>query len=612
MEASEFVLASYKQLGGNIRKLGADRYLVEQAGSREEILLSQDVEGGPKSVLHIPGSAAFARLVTRMAGSGIHRITDKNEDAEAALIEVCARWLHKFEATPRKLNIKEVEKSFDGTATVRVRAVVQHDSYERLLSLPCDPSIHRAWLDRAALRKTPHVIEAASSVGIDEAAIVAAAEQDPGISEFSRFYLERRAIEEKAAGHEERKRHKLWEDFTPRLEATVVGLNGRVGRKADVLITYVLDGNNEYSDNVEVDADEKKVSLEPEFRVCEESKRLVPASTLEKCTVSGAEALRHKLVRSGASGRYARPEFAAKCALSSQTILKDEAEASSVTGALVLKALLKTSAISGRRSEPTHFSRCEFTNVDALSEELSVSEISGKRYRSDQSSRSAVSQKSGHRQEFVECHETRQTLATQEAEKCEVTGYFVRPGVLATCSVSQKRVLPSELRRCAVTGQMVLPEFLVTSSISARSILKSEATRSDHTDRYCSRAEEATCSWSGRSVHPDDIVQCTLAGQPIHRDLATKIEPFKLRPLAELMDGTRHDVVRADLWPLAASRLANLVKGKLRPEASSLSPDEVKLAIRCEVRTLMGLRSKRVGFIFSVNDSNIVGRIVEK
>jgi superfamily II DNA or RNA helicase len=611
MDASDFVLASYEQLGGTISPLGPDYYRVDQAGAHHEILLSQDAQGSAQAVLHIPGSAAFSRLVTKIAGSGVHRAYDKTEDAEAAVVEVCAHWLHKFEAAPKRLVFKEVEKSFEGTATVRVRAIVQHDSYERLITLPCDPAVHRSRLDRAALRKTPPVIESASSVGVDEAAILAAIEIDPGISEFSRFYLERREIEVRAAGDDERKRHKLWEDFTPRLEATIVGLNGRIGRKAEVEITFRLDGDNEYSDVVEIDADEKSVLHEPKFRVCGETKKLVPASALEKCSVTGTEVLRHKLVQSEASGRYALPEFAAKCALSGQKILKDEGEASSITGAFVLKSLLKTSAVSGRRAEPSHFGRCEFTNIEALVEELSVSQISGKRYRSDQSLKSAVSQKTGHQQEFVECHETRQPIAIREAEKCEVSGLIVRPGILASCAVSKKRVLPSELRRCTLTDQMVLPEFLVTSSVSAKALLKSEATKSVRTDRYCFPSEEVACSWSGRSAHPDDIVQCTLAGLPIHRDFATKIEPFKLKPLAELADGTRHDVIRADLWPVAAERLSNLAKGKLRPEASSLSPDDKKLAVRFEVRTLMGLRSKHVCFVFSVPDSSIIGRLVE-
>jgi superfamily II DNA or RNA helicase len=611
MDASQFVLASYKQLGGAIITLGPDYYRVDQVGTHHEILLSQDAQGSARAVLHIPGSAAFSRLVTRVAGSGVHRAYDKTEDAEAAVAEVCAHWLHKFGAVPKKLIFKEVEKSFEGTATVRVRAIVQYDSYERLITLPCDPTVHRSWLDRSGLRKTPPIIEAASSVGIDEAAILAAVELDPGISEFSRFYLERREIEVKAAGDDQRKQHKLWEDFTPRLEATVVGLSGRIGRKAEVEITYRLDGDTEYSDVVEIDADGKDVLREPEFGTCGVTKRSVPVSALERCRVTSTLALRHKLVQSEASGRYALPEFAVKCALSGQTILKEEAEASSITGALVLKALLRTSAISGRRAEPAHFGRCEFTNADVLTEELSVSQISGKRYRSDQSLKSAVSQKIGHRQEFVECHETRQPITIEEAEKCEVSGVIVRPGILASCAVTKKRVLPSELRRCSLTDQMVLPEFLVTSSVSARTLLKSAATRSVHTGRYCFPTEEATCSWSGRNAHPDDIVQCALAGLPINRDFATKIEPFKLKPLAELVDGTRHDVVRADLWPVAAERLAKLVKGKLRPEASCLSPDDKKLAVRCEVRTLMGLRSKHISFILSVPDSNIIGRLVE-
>jgi hypothetical protein len=50
-----------------------------------------------------------------------------------------------------------------------------------------------------------------------------AASLDDAISEFSRFYLERRELEMRAAGEDERKRKKLQDEFTPRLEVTLVG-----------------------------------------------------------------------------------------------------------------------------------------------------------------------------------------------------------------------------------------------------------------------------------------------------------------------------------------------------------------------------------------------------
>jgi hypothetical protein len=51
---------------------------------------------------------------------------------------------------------------------------------------------------------------------------------DQAISEFCRFYMERREQETRAAGNDERKRKGLYDEFTPRLDMTLVGLEGQL------------------------------------------------------------------------------------------------------------------------------------------------------------------------------------------------------------------------------------------------------------------------------------------------------------------------------------------------------------------------------------------------
>ena len=79
---------------------------------------------------------------------------------------------------------------------------------------------------RSGLYKLTDVIENAQYLGIDTERLADAAARDPGIAEFCRFYIERRAQEMAAAGDDARKRKKLEDDFTPRLELTVVALEG--------------------------------------------------------------------------------------------------------------------------------------------------------------------------------------------------------------------------------------------------------------------------------------------------------------------------------------------------------------------------------------------------
>lgn len=612
MTAKEFVLGAYKSLGADLRALGPDRYMVDQRGARHEIALSQTALEGTRASLHEPGSSAFSRLVTRIAGSGVHKVRDRASDPEDALRRVARGWLSGIDARPRGASIKRAYRQFEGQALVRVRALTQHDSYERLIDVPCSTAIHSMSGGRGALQKSNLLIEDATSVGLNMEAVREAAERDPAIAEFCRFYLERRAIEERSAAGDERKRHKLREDFTPRLDMSVVGLDGEVSRQAEISLVYLLDGKHEYTDTLVVDVDTEKLLRMPDKALCAVSGRSVPASTLETCSFTGAKALRHRLTRSEASGRFAQNEFAVRCALSNKQVLKDEVESSALSGLSILKSLLKTSAITGKKAEPSYFVSCEFTSADVLKEETSVSEISGKRYRVDQRGVSDVSNKAGHRSEFIRCYETRQSLALAEAERCEVTANFVRPGILVACAATGKHVLPGLLERCSVTGKQVLSELLVSSCVSTRRLLETEAIVAVHGGRFCAPGEEIICAWSGRKAHPDDFAICKITGLPMHRENLTAHHPSALKPLIELLNGVRHSTDRSELWGDVARSLEVLLRGRVRIEAAHLSPDQNILAVRCTARTMLGFRSRRAVALYSLKDRSTIGKVAEE
>ena len=417
--------------------------------------------------------------------------------------QMAKEWVDGFGGNFRSIQIGETLRSFAGTATVRARATVGHDSYERLVNINISPDEHWASAGLTGASPISDPLKTPEAVGINSASVVEKATQDPGVSEFCRFYLDRRGQELVAAGADARRRKKVEDDFTPRLDTTLVGIDGTVRRQLRLKTLFDLGSEHEYESTIAVIPTESKRQC-PELFRCAVSQKVAPVECFAPCEISGLSVLKHLLVKSEASDRAALPEFIEQCAATGKLALQDELEESSVTHKKVLKAILKTSDLSGKRAEPQFFARCEFTGALAVADELETSKVSGKRYRKDRQQRSIVSGKTGYRDEFVLCAETGQPLLTEESEKCDVTGKIVVPGVLLRCEVSNKKVLPSLLERSAVTGKRALKEFFVSSSVSGIRALQAESIASA-SGKCCVPAEAKLCMWSGKKIHPDDL-----------------------------------------------------------------------------------------------------------
>lgn len=455
----------------------------------------------------------------------------------------------------------------------------------------------------------PGVIKNPQEIGIDLRHVAHSAQEDPAVAEFSRFYLERRAIEVSAAGNDERKRRKLEDEFTPRLQMAVVGLEGRVHRRVRLRAEYNLDGNTRYESSIQVTPLSEDVIDAPPLERCELSDRHVPSDCLETCAISKKRALRHRLIASETSGRFAAPEFATRCSLSNKVVLTDEIEVSAVSGLPVARVLLKKSAISGKVAEPEYFGRCVFTNTDALNSELATSEVSGKLYRADEQLRSVVSGKAGHKSEFFECYETRQPITADEAEQCEVTGKRVRPGILEVCAVTGKRALPSELDRSTVSGKAALKKLFVASSVSGARLLETEAVRSSY-GKFCMPVEAKSCGWSGRQIHPDDTITCSLTGINVHIQYVRSQTDQRLLPLVELLVGHQRTADGQEHWAAIAAKVSDALDiSRVRVESTKIAADGSHLAVCCEVKKFLGLQVQHVGLVFSTRDQAIVGRI---
>ncbi|KAF0145972.1 MAG: helicase [Nitrospirae bacterium] len=606
----DFTMEAFKSLGAHVTQQMSGLYLVEEHGGREHIRFEESTSAELRSTLYAPGTAAFLRIVSRIIASGVYEVEDLDQNPAAESEELARQWVLTFGGTPKGTAVEEVRRYFEGTAVIRVRATVAHDSYERLVAVPCSPDKHNARTDRSGFGPLSHTIENPSVFGINLDRLADAASLDEAISEFCRFYLERRTQEMQAAGDDERKKKKLEDDFSPRLEMTLVALEGRLHRQAIVKAQYRIDAEFEYQSNLTVNPHTGRLVDIPEMGLCARSGKTAPKTCLKQCQISGAMVLQHLLVQSEISSRVALPEFTFRCSLSGMRVLKDEAVLSAVSGHLVASALLKTSALSGKRAEPNHFGQCEFTKAEVLNTELAVSEFSGKHYRMDEQMRSAISGKTGHKSEFLTCYETRQPLFAAEAEQCEITGNYVRPGILEQCQSSKKRVLPSELEICAATGKRVLRKLLVTSSLSQARILEEVAVRSA-AGKYCAPIESKPCLWSGRKFHPDDLRVCGLTGLHIHFEYASTNNKPCLQPLVNLLNDTIRTADEHHLWDTVTLKVATAIgKGRCRVEAAILSPDRRHLAVCTEMRTLLGFRVHHVGLVYAIPDQAVIGQVV--
>ena len=670
MTPRQFTLKAIPALGGHVQETD-DGIVIEVNGAVEHVHFDGDGPKHPRSVLYGQGSPPFVRLVSQIAATGVHALRDIDRDPGREVKRIADAWTARFSGVLTGVEVQDVRRRFNGTALIRARSTVAHDSYERLVEVECSPHGDGGESSRSFLAPIASVLDDPRAIGLPVDHLTDAAISDAAIAEFCRFYIERRELEVKAAGSDERKKKKLEEDFTPRLELNLVGLEGEVSRDVTIETKYRID-DAAYSSRLILRPSSGEIIDEPQFGRCGKSGREVPLRCLKECQISGARVLAHLLENSVKSGRFALPEFLVTCAVSGKRLLKDEADISVVSGKVVDTSLLRTSAVSGSKAEAEHFGKCEFTGDYVLKSELAISEVSGKTYRQDQRRKSAVSGRTGHKEEFVVCGQTGHSLTRDEAEKCELTGSLVEPGILETCAVTgkrvlpsqlercaitdkrvlkseldtcavtgqrvlrtelticestgkrvvptaletcavtSKRVLPSELERCALTGKRVLRSLLVASSVSGMRIQEALALRSA-TGMYCAPEEAGRCAWTGRPSHPADLRICRLTDLPILYQFAgSSKDGYALQPLLELLEGVRRNSDKQEIWPLVAGNTHAVVgKGRCEVEAAVLSPTGTRLAASVAIHTLLGLRTRQAGVIYNLEETNLVGRVVQ-
>lgn len=610
MTARDFASRGLEALGATLSSRPDGCFLARIEG-RHEVVVLEGME--PPADVHYadyrPGAPAFDRLAARLSREPICLLND-DDDGPTAIAEGIARnWVIAFGGIPTTISVSSITTSFQGEALLRARAFVAHDSYERLIGIECDPqqhSITQVEQSRTAIRSEA---QDPGHVGLKPESLRGALEADEALAEFSRFYSERRADEIAAAANDARKAKKLEDEYTPRLEATIVGLRGHVSRSLEIAVSYKLGTAYSYTSTLSISSSQNRILNEPNCEQCQRSGRNLPIDCLATCEVSGTKCLRELLTKSEHSGRYALPDFVTTCALTGKVVLIDEVEASDVSGRRILKQLLKESALSGKKAEPAECGACEFTSTNVLRGELRVSEVSGRRYRIDRQRTSDVSGKTGDKSEFVTCEVSGKSLLPDEGIRCSLTGKLVVPGILQKCAVTGQMVIPSELAICAESGKVAISSCLVTSSVSGAKVIRDYAVASI-AGNFCRPRECKFCIWSGESWHPDDIRTCSLTELCVHTDF-TVGEPPKLRPLVDLLGGANLSADVCEWWPTIESALASATgneRGVI--EAAALSPSGKYIACSVIMRSMMGLKKRYAGFVFSFERKSVVGRVV--
>lgn len=542
MNYEMFTLKAMHNLGGQVESLQNGTYIIKSENDKK-ICFDKNHEG----TLYMPGTTIFESLVSKIANNSLHHVEDDEDNLLQQSENIVHKWVGDFGAKFDKIDVQESSRCFDGKAMMRVRATVAHDSYERIIEIECSPANHiGSFPGTNGIDAIQNFIDDPGQIGISTEKLCDFASKDKDISEFCRFYLERREKEINSAGNDLRKKKKLEDEFTPRLEISLVGLEGRVFRTLKLLVSYSFDNSQDYQSIITVTPSTGDINL-PEMKICLLTNKIVPNDCLAECSISKKMALKHLLAKSEISNRLALSEYTTRCSLSNKLALIDEVEKSAVSHILISKSLLKTSAISGKKAEPEYFTKCDFTDFDILKNEAKTSQVSGKQYRIDEELKSLISGKNGHKNEFILCSETKQPL------------------------------------------------------------LEGEAVKSIH-GKFCVPDETKMCSWSEKFYHPDDLKRCSLTGLRMYSRHLTTSEPFCLETLFDLLQQTNHKNDKLEMWSQIVNKIeSGLKSGKCTIKAAALSPTGNNITIFIESKAWIGLKVRHIGSIYSLRDSCLVG-----
>lgn len=608
MPADEFAVQALEHLGCKLEG-NEDGTITAIVEGRSQIIVVEGVEPpiDGKWTDYRPGASPFDKLAQRISSIPLSKleITEHSETAQAEIIakEWCQSLGGNFER-----QICSIDRiSFKGNILARVRAFVAHDSCERVVEIECQRRDHFSDINNGTKLKLVKTPKSPSEIGLKVENLLKSIENEPAINEFCRFYNERRIDEVAAAAGEPRKTRKLEDDFTPRLECNIVGIQGEAATEIAMTVHYKLGSEFSYRSMLRLDPETQNIAEQPEFGICSKSQRKVPKDCLGHCEVTDTFNLFEFLNRSEYSNRSALKENFVRCAETSMNLLQDETGHSDVTGKTIAKHLLQKSALSDRIAERKFFQQCEFSKSEVLEDEVAVSAISGKRFRKDRLARSVLSGVEGDESEFVKSALTQNLVAKNETEVCAISGTVVAKGELVLCDVSKEKVLPSLLLTCGASGTKATREHFVACSISNIHILKNLAFESI-AGNYCMPKETAICVWSEQYWHPEDTRICSLSGLQIHADF-TAGNPPRIVDLDKMVATQLGNPATNRFWGQAEEALSHQSSfSRANVRAAIFNTANTLLVCLASNRDLLGLRKRELLFCYSIADRQIVGK----
>ncbi len=497
-----------------IRRKGAspDLATFDVAISREASIAG--TFGGRPVLLFQPGQPPFERLTQAWCMKSGHRVADLRVKNAAECRHLAQVWLDTVEGSVLG-DTKQTStvEQFLGSVMCRVKAVVAHDSYEKLTRHSMGDTSHGdvTAIDEPS-RETLKTDLAIPDLcpGLDSI-VSRAIEADPDVTAFCSFYEQRRVEELSLAGSEERRRQKINLDFTPRVFGEVVAASGVVYSTSTMRVEYTIDGHGPYASTIRGIPSIRRVLETPSFAECEISGRRLPIDVLDPCSISGKRAARHLLVKSQESGRLALPVHGVNCQASGALVLADEVDHSEVSGKVVRKSILMKSAVSGRSALEEELQRCDFTGTPVFPTELQVSNVSAKRYREDEGQVSSDGEWTGHRSEFARCEETGDTTPLDQLEASGVSGKRVRRELLVTSEgAAGLRALKAEMEVCSITGKTLASTEVGSSGVTGRRVSKALLHPSAKSGVLGLLEEMKVCQRSGQLLSPTEVETCVV------------------------------------------------------------------------------------------------------
>jgi superfamily II DNA or RNA helicase len=635
MGHKEFVKRAKIANGGVWEDLSPDLARVTTSGQVEHVAFTQEAREaqarqatfGGNVELYLPGKTAFEKLVQHWVERCGHHIQDRRgANTEGIRSTVQSDWNAKYPET--RVNSTQLICTTSGITLnicILINANNRNDSYEKILdrtlTLNSQKIIPTNILPTDSC-KAP--IKLGSFISQHLNRVLQLVKDDRDINQFCEFYENRYDAEVEAAGADPSLKDKLGKNLLPTVHSEVVAFSGELVEVMEMEVLFTIDGH-EYLEKLRIVPALNDLAY-PQAERCAHTKKTVPASCLEECSITKQRVLKHLLGCSARSKRRALRSRMIRCEETKQLLHPDEVGLCQVTCKTVDATLLGVSTVSSKKALQKHLKRCAETGQLVLETELEQCQntgkwvlppqletcsVSGRRLLSSEMETCAGTKKRVQRSDLEQCQNTDKWALPCHLETCQITGTRVLSSELETCAATGRRVLPSQLQTCSLTQKRMLPSEMETCAVTGKRAKRSELAQSDKSGHYALPSEICTCSWSRASILSTESTQCRWTGEPFYSEYVT--DSKELLPLRELVEGHHSEAMPSDDRIPGLRRLGNPRVQSLRHVWVVHSGIHGRMAVCAEIQTGWIWRTTRyLGFLLQEDGGSmrILGRVI--